>query len=195
MGNPGSGYHNTRHNAGFLIIDRLAEFFKIESFEFENNYLYAVSEFKGKRIYLIKPLTYMNLSGLAVREFFDRHEIELKNMLIVYDDVNIDFGVIRLRPSGSDGGQNGIKSVIYEMITEDIPRLRIGIRNAEEYEKARISDDYSLVDFVLSPFSDAEFENLDKITLAAKDSVLCCIDEGISEAMNRYNRNYLEDPE
>ena len=119
LGNPGARYHNTRHNAGFLVIDKLAEFFKIESFELEDNYLYTVIDIKPDtqdeqsgsespetlQVVLMKPLTYMNLSGEAVKNFYDKYEIDKENILIVYDDINLELGSLRMRPSGSDGGQ------------------------------------------------------------------------------------------
>jgi PTH1 family peptidyl-tRNA hydrolase len=192
LGNPGARYHSTRHNIGFTAIDKLAGFFKIESFELEDNYLHAVCEYREKQIVLLKPLTYMNASGLAVKDFYNKYEIEAANMLIVYDDVNLDFGVLRLRPSGTDGGQNGIKSVIYEMGTEEIPRLRIGIRHEAEFQKIGPDSNYSLADYVLSEFTDEESENLDKVMDTVQSAVLSFIEEGIAGSMNEFNRNHLQ---
>jgi PTH1 family peptidyl-tRNA hydrolase len=197
LGNPGARYHNTRHNAGFFVIDKLAEFFKIESFEFEDNYLYAVTDYTAadnivKQIVMMKPLTYMNLSGKAVKEFYDKYEISKENILIVYDDVNLDLGVLRIRPNGSDGGQNGIKSIIYEMETDEIPRLRFGVREGEDLEKLRAEEGFSLADYVLSPFEENDTEALEKTVEASKDAVLSFINAGINDTMNLYNRNVLE---
>jgi PTH1 family peptidyl-tRNA hydrolase len=175
-----------------MVIDKLAELFKTETFEFEDQYLYAVSEYKEKQVVLLKPLTYMNASGKAIKEFYDKYEVSAENILIVYDDVNIDFGVLRLRPEGSDGGQNGIKSIIYEMETDAIPRLRVGIRNEEEFERNRELSEYSLADFVLSEFTDKENKDVDRVVTAAKDAVLSFIETGTPETMNLYNRNVLE---
>src|SRR5437667_12198497 len=107
LGNPGAKYHNTRHNIGFIVIDKLAQFFKAGGFVQEELFLAAFAEYKEKTAVLMKPLTYMNLSGRAVKEFSDRYEIPKENILIVYDDVNLSFGTLRMRPCGSDGGQNG----------------------------------------------------------------------------------------
>jgi PTH1 family peptidyl-tRNA hydrolase len=197
LGNPGARYHNTRHNAGFFVIDKLAEFFKIESFEFEDNYLYAVIDYEAadnivKQIVLMKPLTYMNQSGKAVKEFYNKYEISRENILIVYDDVNLDLGVLRVRPNGSDGGQNGIKSIIFEMETDEIPRLRFGVREGEDFEKLRAEEGFSLADYVLSPFVENDPEALEKTVDRAKDAVLSFINAGINETMNLYNRNVLE---
>lgn len=197
LGNPGARYHNTRHNAGFLVIDKLAEFFNIETFEFDDNYLYAVTDFTAadkteKQVVLMKPLTYMNLSGKAVRDFYERYEIEKENILIVYDDVNLDLGVLRLRPSGSDGGQNGIKSVMYEMETDEIPRLRFGIRQGEEFETLRAKEGFSLADYVLSEFEEKELESLERSVDEAKNAVISFLTLGIKDTMNLFNRNILE---
>ncbi|HAX47835.1 MAG TPA: aminoacyl-tRNA hydrolase [Ignavibacteria bacterium] len=199
LGNPGARYHNTRHNAGFFVIDKLAEFFKIESFEFEDNYLYAVidhidSQGRTDQVVLMKPLTFMNLSGKAVKEFYDRYEISMENILIVYDDVNIDLGVLRLRPNGSDGGQNGIKSVMYEMGTGEISRLRVGIKAGNEFEKLRAAEGFSLADFVLSDFDENEYETLAISIETAKKAVLNFIEHGIKDTMNRFNGNVSEKP-
>lgn len=158
----------------------------------EDHYLYTVVEYNNKNIALLKPLTYMNLSGKAVRAFCEKYSIKNENTLIIYDDINLDFGVLRMRPSGSDGGQNGIKSVIYEMQSEEIPRLRIGVWNDEEFEKTKNEDGYSLAEFVLSDFVDSEFEKLDKVTEVARDAVLMYADKDIKEAMNKFNKRVLE---
>lgn len=219
LGNPGKKYLKTRHNAGFLVLDKLAGFFKIKSTESEDDYEFAVKEYKDFTVVLMKPLTFMNRSGFAVREFFENYEVSAENVLIIYDDVNLDFGTLRMRPSGSDGGQKGMHSIIYEMRTDDIPRLRVGIKNEKELEKFRLEEikvessdiiteeedepgeegieekqqnRYNLADYVLSNFTEIEIKNLDKVTETAKDAVICFIENGIKEAMNRYNKNILE---
>ncbi len=197
LGNPGAKYHNTRHNAGFFVIDKLAEFFKIESFEFENNYLYAVTDHKDAQgntyqVVLMKPLTYMNLSGKAVKEFYEKYEVSKENILIIYDDVNIDLGVLRMRPNGSDGGQNGIKSVMYEMETDEISRLRFGIRSGSEFEMRRSEEGFSLADYVLSEFDEEEYDLVELSVEAAKDAALSFVETGIAATMNRYNGSVKE---
>lgn len=188
LGNPGARYYNTRHNIGFIVIDKLAELFNIRSFTMEENYLYAITEYKEKQVVLMKPLTYMNASGRAVKDFYDKYEISVENMLVIYDDVNLDFGVLRLRPSGSDGGQNGIKSIIYEMETEDIPRLRIGIKNEAELENLRQNESNDLASYVLTGFTEEELKELDKIADASKDAVVSFMNDGIETAMNIHNK-------
>jgi PTH1 family peptidyl-tRNA hydrolase len=134
----------------------------------------------------------MNLSGEAVKEFYERYEIEAEDMLIVYDDVNLDFGTLRIRPSGSDGGQKGIQSVIYHMETEYISRLRIGIRNDEELEKFKYEDKYDLAGFVLSDFTPGETEQLGKILDTSVNAVISLIENGLKVTMNNFNKNILE---
>lgn len=195
LGNPGTRYFNTRHNSGFMVIDKLAGLFKIRSFEQENHYLAASAEYNDNDIILMKPVTYMNMSGTAVREFFEEYEVQLQNTLIIYDDADLDFGTIRMKASGSGGGQKGMNSIIYEMQTEEVPRLRIGIKNEKELEKFKAEDTYDLAGYVLSDFTEEEQKDLDKIIEAAKDAVLSFIDKGIKVTMNEYNRNYLDKPE
>ena len=195
LGNPGTKYFNTRHNSGYLVIDKLAEFFKIRTFESENHYLAASAEYKDKDVVLMKPITYMNNSGHAVREFFEEYEIRLENTLIVYDDADLEFGTIRMKPSGSGGGQKGMNSVIFTMETEDIPRLRIGIKNPAELEKFKEGDSYDLAEYVLSDFTAEEQDDLEIIVEAAKNAVLSYIDKGLAFTMNEFNRNYLDKTE
>jgi PTH1 family peptidyl-tRNA hydrolase len=194
LGNPGAKYFSTRHNIGFRVIDALAEYFTIDKFIHEEHFLAAKADYKDNVVILMKPLTYMNLSGIAIKGFYDRFEIpitSLDKLLVIYDDVNIDFGTIRLRPSGSDGGQNGIKSVIYKMQSEDIPRLRIGINKQTELEKIK-AEGGSLADYVLSEFNDEETKALGKVTEACRDAVLCFIEKGIKESMNTYNGSVFD---
>jgi PTH1 family peptidyl-tRNA hydrolase len=137
----------------------------------------------------------MNLSGFALNDLIKKTEIPLHNTLIIYDDVNLDLGVLRFRPKGSDGGHNGMKSVIYELNTDNIPRLRIGIRNFItdiDINKYSSADDNDLADYVLSDFNKDEQIILDKILNVAKDAVLCFIFEGINAAMNLYNKKFFD---
>lgn len=192
LGNPGLKYSYTRHNIGFIVIDKIAQYLKAEKYVSENNYLYTEAFYKDKQVVLMKPLTYMNASGKAVKAFYDKYEVKQENILIVFDDINLDFGVLRMRPSGSDGGQNGIKSVIYEMETDEIQRLRVGVWNETEFEKTKTDDGYNLADFVLSDFTDEETKHLDKITIAAMEAVFCFVESGIKESMNKHNKRVLE---
>ena len=192
LGNPGTKYHNTRHNIGFMVIDKLADFFKTPLNAKEELFMAGLAEYNDEKVVLLKPMTYMNLSGRAVKDFSERFEVPKEKILVVYDDVNLEFGTLRTRPSGSDGGQNGIKSVIYEFESEEIPRLRIGIKTETELEKVKTEDgSYDLAEYVLDEFSAGETKDLDKIVTAAKDAVLSFVKDGIGETMNNFNKSFL----
>lgn len=193
LGNPGKRYFYTRHNIGFMVIDKLAEFFKIKSFKTDTNFEAAAVKYNEDSLILMKPLTFMNLSGLALKEFTSGFSIPTENILVIFDDVNLDFGTIRLRPSGSDGGQKGMHSVIYEMQDENIPRLRIGIRNSAEIEKFSYGGRTDLADYVLSEFVPEEMKNLPIVLDKAKDAVLSFSSLGIKETMNAFNKNFLKE--
>ena len=192
LGNPGTKYHNTRHNIGFMVIDKLADFFKTPLNAKEELFMAGLAEYNDEKVVLLKPMTYMNLSGRAVKDFSERFEVPKEKILVVYDDVNLEFGTLRTRPSGSDGGQNGIKSVIFEFESEEIPRLRIGIKTKTELEKVKTEDgSYDLAEYVLDEFSAGETKDLDKIVTAAKDAVLSFVKDGIGETMNNFNKSFL----
>lgn len=150
LGNPGKKYELTRHNIGFLILDKFASKKNLH-FKKKENYQYVEGSIGSSTFFLVKPTTYMNLSGIAVSEFLSKINIPLENMLIVVDDVNLELGKIRLRKSGSDGGHNGLKSIIYHLESNQFPRLRFGIGNKFEGE---------LAEYVLSKFSDEELSSI-----------------------------------
>lgn len=193
LGNPGRRYFYTRHNIGFMVIDKLAELFKIKSFKTDTNFEAAAVKYGGEILVLMKPLTFMNLSGLALKEFTSRFSIPNENILVIFDDVNLDFGTVRLRPSGSDGGQKGMHSIIYELQDENLPRLRLGIRNSEEIEKFSFGGKTNLADYVLTEFTPAEMKKIDIVIDKAKEAVLSFISSGIKETMNLFNKNFLEE--
>lgn len=179
LGNPGRAYQKSRHNVGFMVLDRLAA---REGRKFRRAGAHSLTcglERAGQAVLLAKPQTYMNLSGEAVRELVQQHPIELSRFLIVYDDLALPLGTIRIRASGSAGGQKGMKSVIEEVGTIEIPRLRIGIRPSGS------PDDYS--DYVLSDFSEEESDILEEVldrTIQAIDMILT---DGLERAMALYN--------
>lgn len=180
LGNPGPQYVFTRHNAGFLAIDDfIGRFAHIQ--KEANNKLYKVYQTlcQDKRVFLIKPLTYMNLSGTAVKDFIAKNGIDIENCVVVYDDVSLALGRIRLRKAGSAGGQKGMKSIISELGTEGIKRIKIGIGP---------KDIRSLPDYVLSKFRD---EDIDKLQWSLKHASLAMKDllerEDFESIMNTYN--------
>lgn len=152
IGNPGSRYNNTRHNIGFHILDRFADKHKLLFKESEYDYVYAGGELNTSPFFLIKPTTYVNLSGLAAVDLCDHYDIPPENLLVVVDDVNLNLGKLRVRKAGSDGGHNGLKSIIYHLVTDNFPRLRFGI--GSDFEKG------DMADFVLSKFDSDEKEEI-----------------------------------
>ena len=150
LGYPGKKYELTRHNIGFLILDKFASKKNLH-FKKKENYQYVEGSTGSSTFFLLKPITYMNLSGIAVSEFLSKINIPLENMLVIVDDVNLELGKIRLRKSGSDGGHNGLKSIIYHLESNQFPRLRFGIGNKFEGE---------LAEYVLSKFSDEELSSI-----------------------------------
>lgn len=182
LGNPGAQYKKTRHNLGFMVADYLATKYK-KSFSKFNNIYWAISfQDNQEKIILMKPATYMNLSGRAVASCLQQYNIVLTKLLIICDDINLNFGTIRIRSKGSDGGQKGLRSIISALGTQDFPRLRIGIGN--HFKDA--------TDYVLSPFTEKEQEDLPSIINWAASAVEYFVHNGIELTMSRFNRNYLE---
>lgn len=182
LGNPGKKYENTRHNVGFMAVDLVARQCGGTFSSGRGAYYLAKIHLKGQPTLLIKPTTYMNLSGEAALHVINYYGIEdLTDVLIVLDDFNIPFGTLRIRPEGSAGGQNGLKSIIRLLKTEKIPRLRIGIGDPRS----------DAVSHVLSTFSRKESEDLAIMLQWTSDAISSFIENGIESTMNQYNRNYL----
>jgi len=181
LGNPGREYAGTRHNLGFMVIDHLAERLGIALHAGRGEYrISSPHPLPGtdREIVLLKPLTFMNNSGLAVREVVHYFKFELPHLLVVLDDLQLPFGNLRLRSKGSDGGQKGLRSIIQALGTQAVPRLRIGIGFAREQDATS---------FVLSRFSKAEREALPDLIARAAEAVLDFCRHGLAYAMNRYN--------
>jgi PTH1 family peptidyl-tRNA hydrolase len=179
LGNIGPEYENTRHNIGFKILDALANTqgapYKLERLAF-----FAEYRSKGKNIYLIKPTTYMNLSGKAVRYWMTELKIPQQNLLVVLDDLAIPFGSIRVRMKGSDGGHNGLKDIDATLGNNNYPRLRFGI--GSEFAKGH------QVNYVLSPWRTEEQKLLDERIKVANEAINSFMFEGIERAMSKYNK-------
>lgn len=178
LGNPGSEYDNTRHNIGFKVLDALAASLNT-SFQSSRLAFTAEGKVKNKLFFLVKPTTYMNLSGKAVNYYLQQEKIPLSNLLVVTDDIALPVGTLRLRPRGGDGGHNGLKSIKEVLGSENYARLRFGIGN--EYPRG------GQVDFVLGKWTDQEEDiikpKLDRAAAAIKDFALM----GIEKAMNAHN--------
>jgi len=180
LGNPGRSYHLTRHNVGFLLLDYIAGDYKIPFRPGKGDYYYCDLRISGERVALVKPTTYMNNSGLAVKQFLNYYKIDLADCLIVYDDYHLPLGTLRFRRSGSAGGHNGIKSIIAHLGTQDFDRLRIGI--GDQFKDS--------VSFVLSKFSKKELSVLEEVIPEAYNGVKLWLKSGIDSAMNEYNRSF-----
>ena len=180
LGNPGREYTNTRHNCGFRAIDILAENLscKIDKAKFQG--LYAQVSYKGKKLFLLKPQTFMNLSGRSVLQLSAYFHIPPQRIIVMFDDISLEPGRLRIRANGSAGGHNGIKSIISEIGSQDFPRIKIGVG-------AKPNPEANLADWVLSGFSAAEEKALAPALSNAADAALSIIDKGIYDTANRFN--------
>lgn len=180
LGNPGAEYEKTRHNCGFRAIDLLAEKLgcKIDRAKFQG--LYGQTAYKGKKLFLLKPLTYMNLSGKSVLQLSAYFRVPPQRIIVLFDDISLEPGRLRIRAEGSAGGHNGIKSIIQEIGSQEFPRVKIGVG-------AKPHQEQDLADWVLSTFSVSEEKALTSALARAAEAALCIIDHGVPEAANRYN--------
>lgn len=179
LGNPGRQYEKTRHNVGFEVIDRLADRLSASVDEKKFKGCYGKGVIGGNKVILLKPLTYMNLSGESVRAAMDFYKIDPDHMIVVYDDVSLDVGQLRIRTKGSAGGHNGIKNIIAHLGTQEFPRVKVGVG-----EKPPRMD---LADYVLSRFSGEDQEKMNAAFVEAARAVEAMIIEGTDWAMNRFN--------
>lgn len=181
LGNPKSEYKNTRHNIGFDVIDVLADKCNIVVETKKHKALCGRGIIEGQKVVLAMPQTYMNLSGESVRELVDYYKINIATELIViFDDVSLDLGMLRVRKHGTAGGHNGMKSIISQLGTEEFMRIRVGVG-----EKPK---GYDLADYVLGHFSAGEREIMDGTTIQATEAIKMILTEGIDQAMNQYNK-------
>jgi len=178
LGNPGAKYESTPHNVGFELIDRLSLRWKIPVNQSNPLFHFGSGDFNGIPILLVKPMTYMNRSGAAYKRLMSDEAFATGRSLILLDDIHLDFGKLRLRKKGSEGGHNGLKHIIQVAQTKDIPRLRIGVGGNEE----------DWIDHVLSPFSKRERENMDETLDRAEEAVETMLLDGFEKAMNLFNR-------
>src|SRR5262245_15677422 len=182
LGNPGEEYRHTRHNVGFRVIDELARRFAVPVDRLECNALAGRSRPGEDEALLAKPQTYMNRSGYAARCFAERYGLEPSAMLVVYDEVDLPLGKLRLRPSGSPAGHRGLESVIENLRTPEVPRLRLGVSPGEGRPQGE-----EMVDFVLSPFAPEELEAAAEMIRRAADACETWLREGVEAAMRGHN--------
>ncbi len=180
LGNPGDRYEGTRHNVGFMVADELGERGRVPIQRLKFKALTTLVTLGDKRAMLMKPVTYMNLSGEAVRPAADFYKIPPERVLVVSDDVSLPVGRIRVRTKGSAGGHNGLKSIIEHLGSDDFPRIRVGVG-----EKPH--PDYDLADWVLSRFAPADREAIAQAVKRAADAVECYLKDGPDRAMSRFN--------
>lgn len=180
LGNPGLKYENTRHNVGFMCLDDLARDIKTDVKKIKFKSLTGEAMINQKRCLLMKPTTFMNNSGEAVVEALNFYKLSTENLIVVYDDISLDVGKMRIRAKGSAGGHNGMKSIIYLTGSDDFPRIKIGIG-------AKPHPDYNLADWVLSQFKKDEGENLELSLKNGVKSAQLIVAGKINEAMNKYN--------
>lgn len=180
LGNPGREYERSRHNCGFRAVDILAEKLgcKIDRAKFQG--LYGQTTYKGKKLMLLKPMTYMNLSGRSVLQLSAYFSIPPQKIIVMFDDISLEPGRLRIRADGSAGGHNGIKSIIQELGSQSFPRVKIGVG-------AKPHPDYDLADWVLSSFSALDEKALAVSLPNAAEAALAIIESGVPEAANKFN--------
>ena len=180
LGNPGREYENTRHNAGFLVLDQIAGSCGVRLDRLKYKSLCADAVLGGRRVLLMKPQTFMNLSGQAVTEAMRFYKLPAEKVIVIFDDISLEPGKLRIRRKGSDGGHNGMKNIIYLAGSQDFPRVKIGVG-------AKPDPRWDLADWVLSRFSSQEQKKLDEALEHAAGAVTLLLQGNAAEAMNRYN--------
>ena len=179
LGNPEEEYARTRHNMGFDVINKLSKKLSIKVNKNKFNSLYGTGTINGEKIVLVKPQTYMNLSGEAVRDFKNFYKVSQENIIIIHDDLDIEPGIIKIRKKGGPGTHNGMKSVVHEIQTEEFPRIRIGIGNPE-YKN-------DLLNYILTKIPEEEYIVLEGAIKNAANAIEEIINNGIESAMNKFN--------
>ena len=189
LGNPGRRYASTRHNVGFNVVAALSQSMRSSMKEGRGDFLFSECALESHRFLLATPLTYMNESGTALLQIMEQFNVAVSDLLIVVDDFQLPLGTLRIRENGSDGGHNGLASVIYQLQTDNIRRLRVGIAGAtcpvEERKELMAA-------YVLSPFDKEEAPQAATMITHARDAVLALITHGIQFAMNNFNRSFLD---
>lgn len=180
LGNPGDKYAATRHNIGFMAIDYLAEQYGIKVDRIKFKGLYGEVRLGGEKVLLLKPQTFMNLSGESVREMCEFYKVPMEDVVVIYDDISMKVGSLRIREKGSAGGHNGIKNIIYQMQTDVFPRIKVGVG-------AKPHPDYDLADWVLGQFSQEDCKTLSELMPSIKQAVELLVEGKPKEAMNQCN--------
>lgn len=180
LGNPGRQYEMTRHNIGFHTIDYIADKYSVKVNKLKFKALYGETSIGGEKAYLIKPQTFMNLSGESLIEFSRFYKVEPENIIVINDDISLETGRIRVRQKGSAGGHNGLKSIIYQLQSDNFPRVKMGVGSPSHA-------DYDLADYVLGRFTKDEIPVMEEAIIKASKAVEEIIKNGAESAMNKYN--------
>ncbi|MEK6540442.1 MAG: aminoacyl-tRNA hydrolase [Deltaproteobacteria bacterium] len=190
LGNPGTKYKNTRHNIGFMAVDYLSGANSIKCSNLDFNSQWGRGIICEREVILAKPQTFMNLSGKAVKALSGFFHKESEDIIVIYDDIDLDLGAIRIRAKGSSGGHRGMESIIEQLGTKNFPRIRLGIgRPRDERQEARGKrSEVDVAEYVLSPFSKEEKATLKQVLEMIKDAVDIIVKDGIEKAMNRFNK-------
>lgn len=178
LGNPGKEYENTRHNCGFRVIEKLEDKLGVKCDKVKFSGLYTKCKYKSEDLILLKPTTYMNLSGQAVSEAMHFFKLTPADLLVIYDDLDTEVGKIRLRETGNPGGHNGMKNVVAHVGSKDFCRIRVGIGRDMNVK---------IIDYVLKPIPKADQQSMEEAFNHACEAVLLSIEKGFKQAMNRYN--------
>ncbi len=186
LGNPGRQYEKTRHNMGFLVVDEFAAAHGIDVRRIKHKALIGEGRIAGEKILLVKPQTYMNLSGESLREVMSYYDVPMENLIVVYDDMDLETGTLRIRKKGSSGSHNGMKSVIYQLQSDEFPRIRIGIGSTS-------GDEWK--DYVTGQVTEKEAGILAETIRNAAAALECILTDGIDIAMNRFNTSKKHDEE
>lgn len=179
LGNPEPEYNKTRHNMGFDVINKLAKKYNINLNKSNFNAIYQNAIIEGEKVILVKPQTYMNSSGESVKQFVNFYKIPIENVLVIYDDMDTEIEKIRIRSKGGPGSHNGMKSLIYELNSEEFPRIRVGI--------GRPKNEFDRIDYVIGHINEEEYKRLEIGQNKAVDAISYFIKNGIDNTMNKYN--------
>lgn len=183
LGNPGREYEKTRHNAGFMVMDAIAQELRVDINQNKFKGLYTKTNVGGESVLLLKPQTFMNLSGESVREIMDFFKIDKKDMIVIYDDLDLPVGKIRLRQKGSAGGQNGVKNIIQHLGSQDFNRIRVGIG-----KDSRIAT----VDYVLGKVRKEDLQDFEEAIVDAKNAAIHSITHDFDNTMSEFNKNKVD---
>ena len=178
LGNPGTEYENTKHNVGFLTIDILAEKYDIKVNKIKFKGLIGEGMIGTEKVILVKPQTYMNLSGQCIREIVAFYKLDMEDLVVIYDDIDLPMGNLRIRKKGSAGTHNGMRSIIYDLQDDGFPRVRVGIGGERKGD---------LANYVISGFSGDDRKLIEEAIVKAADAVTCLVEDGIDRAMVDYN--------